>query len=156
MAKKLNKEDKEFVKKVAKDSYDMIINVEDIRKAFKLIMDDDQVPMQRMRQELFKVLNNPDSIEETESEGLPVPDRFKKRMEEELTVKQKQELYQKALDGDQEAKKLLHEDYDKGFEESLYKPLEREAIGLGNLEEKKIDKRSKEYRDSLKNGNKDN
>lgn len=157
MSKKLSETDKEFVKKVAKDSFDMILNVEDIRKAFKMLTDNDIAPMPRMRQELFKVHSNPDSIEVGEElKELPMPDALKQRLEEhnlkvarskeELTVEQKTVLYQKALDGDDLAKTELHEDYDKGF----MKMIEETKKPITTTVEPKVDRRSKEYRDSKK------
>jgi len=108
MGKKLTDVEKKFIKDVAKDSYDMKINVEDIRKAFQLLTDDGMANIKTMRQKMFTIHNDPDLLEEKIYGQLPTPERFLKKQAE-----------------------------------SEEKPKTEEVI--------KIDKRSKEYRDSLKN-----
>lgn len=69
---KLNKEDKEFVKRVAHDSVNGTLEVDEIRKAFKLIMGIDPEGLSPniriMRNELYRF------NEKAEVEELPLPD----------------------------------------------------------------------------------
>jgi hypothetical protein len=128
MNKKLKEEEKEFVKKVAKDSFNMILNVEDIRKAFKMLTDNDIAPMPRMRQELYKVHSNPDSIIVDEIKELPMPDGLKQRLEEHNL-------------------KVALSKIKEGVEELS---TEEKPVEPTTTVEPKVDRRTKEYKDSKK------
>ena len=90
MGKQLNNEEKEFVRKVAKESSSMIIKVDEIRKAFKILTDKDIATMPAMRQELYKINKNPNLMED--SKELEMPEFLKKRIEAEKV----QEIVSKA------------------------------------------------------------
>ena len=124
MGKKLTAEEKEFVAKVAKNSYDMIIDVQEIKKAFKLLTDQDLANIRTMRMEMFNYHTKPELYED-KKDALPIPDKLKKRMEEEA----KGITNPAVLDNSGNDNSSNDNDH--------VNPLEREPIGLDNL---KIDK----------------
>jgi len=57
--KNLNKQEKEFIAKVAEDSSKLILDVPELRRAYKLLTNNDSTNMRQIRQELYRFHINP-------------------------------------------------------------------------------------------------
>lgn len=125
----MTKEEREFIKQTAKDSFDMKVDVEAIRKAYKLFTNIDLANIRVMRREMFNIHTNPNLLDTKTEEAkteLPTPERFKKRIESAGIV---QEVPSSQITKQESQPKV---------------PTVKVADIL------KVDKRSKAYKDSLK------
>lgn len=78
MAKKLSKEEFEYVKKAAENSWNMIIDVDQLRKAYKILTDADIATMKQIRLKLGQVYQHPEQLE-VEEDGTTTTTTFKQR-----------------------------------------------------------------------------
>jgi hypothetical protein len=155
MKNNLDKQQQEFVRRVAKDSVQQTINVEEIREAFKLLTNTDNANIRIMRKELYDYFNLPEPPEVLPDYANPDFDINKPLPEttelpvQELPVEKRVELYEQALDGNDQAKELLHKDYDLGFMKMINET--KKPVELPKVEEQQVvDKRSKAYREYKK------
>ncbi len=125
MAKKLNDQEFEFVKRVAKDSVNMHINVEEIRKAIKILSDQDIGNIKQMRKQLYDFNSNPKKGDE------PLPDF----LNDDFDINQPLPTVLPNASLDDKPVTIVTDNID-----------EVKKV----IDDVKVDKRSKEYRDSLK------